>query len=101
MGYGWGGSSLGFIGPFLPIILIWTYYWKGRALWIAAKKGSLYWFIALLLINTAGLLEISYIYYFSKKVGCCGGGTCVGSECEKKETVVEPEKKEVEVEKKV
>jgi len=31
------------------------------------EKGDLYWFVALLLINTAGILEISYIFHFSKK----------------------------------
>ncbi|MDO8601473.1 MAG: DUF5652 family protein [bacterium] len=49
------------------IILIWTLAWKGIALWTAAKADSKKWFVALLVINTMGLLEISYIYYFSKK----------------------------------
>jgi len=54
----------------LPIVLVvaaWTLYWKGRALWLAAHKNQLRWFIALLIINTAGILEILYIFSFSKK----------------------------------
>jgi len=47
--------------------LIWILAWKGVALWTAAKADSKKWFVALLVINTMGLLEISYIYYFSKK----------------------------------
>ena len=54
--------------PFLfTIILAWTLTWKGMALWRAAKADSKNWFVALLVINTMGLLEIAYIYYFSKK----------------------------------
>lgn len=54
--------------PFLSlIILIWLFYWKGAALWKAAKNNQLYWFMALLIISTFGILEILYIYIFSKK----------------------------------
>ena len=50
----------------LAIISIWTLVWKGFALWKSAKKNSKIWFIALLIINTLGILEILYIYVFSK-----------------------------------
>lgn len=49
------------------LIGIWVAIWKGIALWKAAKNGSLPWFIALLVINTIGILEIVYIFFFSKK----------------------------------
>jgi len=55
---------------FLIIILIltaWTLYWKGMALWKAAKLDKQNWFIALLVINTLGIFEILYLYVFSKK----------------------------------
>ena len=51
------------IWPFL----VWTLYWKGRALWITALKRHKWWFIALLVINTLGIFEIIYIYYISKR----------------------------------
>ncbi len=51
---------------FVPL-LIWTIPWKAVALWKAARNDSKPWFIALLLINTVGLLEIIYIFYFSHK----------------------------------
>ena len=51
----------------LVFILLWELIWKGKALWIAARKGSLYWFIALLILNTLGILPILYIFLFSKK----------------------------------
>lgn len=53
-------------GPFMILLLAWTLYWKGQALWKAARSNQLNWFIALLIINTAGILEIIYIYYISK-----------------------------------
>lgn len=51
----------------LLTVLMWSLYWKGMALWKSARKEDKWWFIALLVINTIGLLEISYIYYFSKE----------------------------------
>jgi len=51
----------------MSFVIVWTLIWKGMALWIAAKADSKKWFVALLVINTMGLLEILYIYYFSKK----------------------------------
>lgn len=49
------------------VIIAWTLYWKGMALWKAARLNDQRWFIALLIINLFGALEIAYIYFFSKK----------------------------------
>lgn len=48
------------------ILLVWVLFWKGAALWKAAGKRHLVWFIILLLVNTLGLLEIGYIFFFNK-----------------------------------
>lgn len=48
------------------LALIWTIPWKGMALWRAAKLNHKWWFIALLIINTLAVLEILYIFVFSK-----------------------------------
>ena len=50
----------------LLIIIVWSLAWKGIALWKAARKKSLVWFIALLIVNTLGILEILYIFILSK-----------------------------------
>ena len=42
--------------------VIWTLPWKGIALWKAARLGHSGWFVALLLINTLGVLEILYLF---------------------------------------
>jgi hypothetical protein len=65
-----GPVSPGFFGAagiLLVIVALWTLAWKGMALWKAAREGSKPWFIALLLINTVGILDILYLYVFSKK----------------------------------
>jgi hypothetical protein len=49
------------------VLMVWVITWKGIALWKAAKNKSMPWFIVLLLLNTMGILEITYIFYFSKK----------------------------------
>lgn len=51
----------------LLVLSIWALIWKGIALWKASQNGSKPWFIALLVLNTVGILEIVYIFYFSKK----------------------------------
>ena len=57
--------------PWLPFVFIavaiWTIAWKGTALWKAARNNSNVWFVVLLLVNTMGILEIIYIFFFSKK----------------------------------
>lgn len=58
---------LGLAGSFFILVLAWTLVWKGMALWKAAHEDSKPWFVALLLVNTMGILEILYLYVFSKK----------------------------------
>lgn len=36
---------------------------KGYALWHAARRDDKGWFIALLIVNTLGILELIYLYY--------------------------------------
>jgi len=51
----------------LIIAAVWTIPWKGMALWRAARNRSLAWFVALLIVNTLGILDIIYIFLFSGK----------------------------------
>lgn len=54
------------IGGMFLLFVLWMLIWKGFALWFAAREESKWWFIALLVFNTMGLLEIIYIFGFSK-----------------------------------
>jgi hypothetical protein len=49
------------------LIILWTLPWKGVTLWKSARNNQKWWFVALLAINTLALLEILYIFVFSKK----------------------------------
>jgi len=50
-------------------MVLWILPWKGIALWKAARNSHKGWFIALLILNTLAILEILYIFIFSKKQG--------------------------------
>ncbi|MFA5133734.1 MAG: DUF5652 family protein [Patescibacteria group bacterium] len=53
--------------PWVPILaLLWTLPWKGVALWKSARNHHEWWFVVLMFLNTLGLVEILYIYIFSK-----------------------------------
>ena len=47
---------------FIPTIL-WSTAWKALALWHAARRDEKWWFIAMLVINTVGILEICYLIF--------------------------------------
>ena len=57
------------VGLWLLIValMVWSFIWKGIALWKAARNGAKAWYIVLLLVNTCGILEIIYIYAIAKK----------------------------------
>ncbi len=52
---------------FLGALAVWSLFWKGLALWRSAHLGSKKWFIAILILNTVGILEILYLFVFSKR----------------------------------
>ena len=47
-------------------LMVWNLIWKGIALWKAARNTHKAWFVIMLIVNTVGILEIIYIYGFSK-----------------------------------
>jgi methionyl-tRNA synthetase len=52
---------------FLLFFILWSLFWKGWSLWLAARRGEKGWFTALLIVNTMGLLEIIYIFAIAKR----------------------------------
>jgi len=50
-------------------VVLWTLPWKAAALWKSARRGEKWWFFFLLIMNTLGLLEILYIFVFSRPKG--------------------------------
>lgn len=63
VGYGAGVPFLPpFVGFALILLIVWGLVWKGLALWRAAKRGEKIWFTVFLIVNTAGILEIIYLF---------------------------------------
>lgn len=72
--FGGLGSKAAFFGPvagfpfvLLLLLIAWALVWKGIALWRSARGGQKGWFVALLIINTVGILPIIYLAFFQKK----------------------------------
>ncbi len=49
------------------LMLLWSLAWKGVALWKSARLHHKWWFVALLLVNSIGLLEIIYIFLIARR----------------------------------
>ncbi len=49
------------------LAILWTIPWKGVALWRSARLNHKIWFVVFLMINTLAVLDILYIFFFSKK----------------------------------
>jgi len=49
------------------LLMLWSLPWKGFALWKAARNKHVIWFIVLFILNDLAILEILYIFIFSKK----------------------------------
>jgi hypothetical protein len=56
----------GFTG-LIVIVGLWDLFWKGKGLWRSAQRGEKWWFIAILVVNSIGILPIIYLVFFSKK----------------------------------
>lgn len=52
---------------FLIVAVAWVLAWKGVALWKAARLSHKNWYIAILVLNTFGILEIFYIFFVASK----------------------------------
>jgi len=73
--YSWWGPGafvgLGFLGVFgfvlVTVLIVVMIALKGYALWYAAKRDEKWWFVIMLIINTAGILELVYLVFIVKK----------------------------------
>ena len=64
-GLSFGLITVGFIVFFIWILA--AIVLKAYALWNAAKRDEIPWFVALLILNTMGILELIYLYFIVKK----------------------------------
>jgi methionyl-tRNA synthetase len=50
----------------IVILSFWSAVWKGLALWRSARLKQVAWFVVIMIINTAGILEIIYLLTHKK-----------------------------------
>jgi len=62
----WGSPWVGSFGPALFLLVLWSIFWKGLALWHSGRRGQPWWFVILLVVNTVGILEIAYLFLIAK-----------------------------------
>ncbi len=60
------GLAWASIASLIAILIVWTLVWKGLALYKAARAGDKWWFIIMLVVNTAGILELIYYFFVNK-----------------------------------
>lgn len=51
----------------VTVVAVWDLVWKGAALWQAAKRRRPVWFVALLVLNTAGILPMTYLVLMHRR----------------------------------
>lgn len=55
------------LSPFIWLLVLFEIVLKGWALWKAARNGHTWWFVFLLVLNTAGILPIIYLFLYPEK----------------------------------
>ncbi|HWB39197.1 MAG TPA: DUF5652 family protein [Candidatus Saccharimonadales bacterium] len=45
----------------IGLLAIWDLIWRGLALWRAAQKQQKAWYVAILVVNSVGVLPIIYL----------------------------------------
>ncbi len=65
-------AAIGGLTLVIVVVALWSAVWKGIALWYAARRGEKAWYVILLILNTAGILEIIYIFAVAKRSDTVG-----------------------------
>jgi hypothetical protein len=52
--------------PIIFVLAVWTLFWKAMALWKSARSSHRVWFVIFMLVNTAGILELLYLFVFTR-----------------------------------
>ncbi len=55
--------------PLLLPLVVWDLAWRGLAMWRAGRANQPKWFMALLIVNSLGLLPIIYLLLSRKNSG--------------------------------
>ena len=52
---------------FLLLLIVWEVIWKAIGMWKSARNNHIWWFVAILVVNSLGILPIIYIALFNDK----------------------------------
>lgn len=52
----------------LLFVMLWSLLWKGLGLWHSAQRRQPLWFLAILVVNLFGVLEMIYLFVVAKKL---------------------------------
>lgn len=55
-----------FINPWFILAVVIELVFKGIALWRSGRNNQIGWFVALYILNTAGILPFIYLFLFQK-----------------------------------
>ena len=70
------GQRLVLAWTIVLLVVLWSYLWKGIALWHAARRNQLGWYVVVLLAPLFGAVEMFYVFVVAPGrplVGGCGG----------------------------
>jgi hypothetical protein len=59
-------EELVFSSTLFWVALLWQLPWKAVALWRAARNHQMGWYIVMFIVSTMAILEIIYLFKFSK-----------------------------------
>ena len=51
----------------IVVTVLWSLPWKAYGLWKSAQLSHKWWFIAIFVVNSFGLLEMYYLYFVAQK----------------------------------
>ncbi len=70
------GQRLVLAWTIVLLVVLWSYLWKGIALWHAARRNQLGWYVVVLLAPLFGAVEMFYVFVVAPRrpqVGGSGG----------------------------
>ena len=62
-----GSFMAGGVATLVLLAIVWEIVLKGFGLWYSAQSKQKWWFIAILIFNTLGILPIVYLLWFRPK----------------------------------
>ena len=51
----------------IALLVVWSVLWKCYSAWVAARNNHKGWFVALMILNTFGILDMIYVFKIAGK----------------------------------